>query len=344
MRILVTNDDGIDSPGIQELARQIERAGHDVVVVAPDHNASGTGAALGALSADDPVPISSRRIEGLDGEGYALAGAPALCVLAGHLEAFGPRPDAVVSGINAGLNTGRSALHSGTIGAALAGQNFGFRSLAVSLDRDGDNWHWDAAAEIAVTMLPHVLAGPSRHALNLNIPGAPRDEILGIRWTRLATFGSVRAALARVDAGQLHFRLDRTGYVAEQGTDLAAVRAGYAAITSLQGTVEVWGPDDEAGDVVRPGPRHARGFGGPRTQTGPGSVRWDLRGRAGRCCGDEAGLLSTSVLGQGMCQLPRRNQAFAMSLFPCCVHWSSAFDILWAVHPRRRIPCCASPC
>ena len=252
MRILVTNDDGIDSPGIQELARQIERAGHDVVVVAPDHNASGTGAALGALSADDPVPISSRRIEGLDGEGYALGGAPALCVLAGHLEAFGPRPDAVVSGINAGLNTGRSALHSGTIGAALAGQNFGFRSLAVSLDRDGDKWHWDAAAEIAVTMLPHVLGGPSRHALNLNIPGAPRDEILGIRWTRLATFGSVRAALAKVDAGQLHFRLERTGYVAEQGTDLAAVRAGYAAITSLQGAVEVWGPDGEAGDSFDP--------------------------------------------------------------------------------------------
>ena len=249
MRILVTNDDGIDAPGIQELARGIERAGHDVVVVAPDHNASGTGAALGALSATEPVRVSSRRIDGLRAEGHGLSGPPALCVMAGNLGAFGPRPDAVVSGINAGLNTGRSALHSGTIGGALAGQNFGFRSLAVSLDRDGDVWHWNTAAEIAVEMLPHVLDGPSRLALSLNVPGAPRDRIRGILWTRLATYGSVRAALAKTEKDRLHFELQRTGYVPEEGTDLAAVRAGFAAITSLQGTVEVWGSEARVGDA-----------------------------------------------------------------------------------------------
>jgi len=249
VRILVTNDDGIDAPGIQELAREIERAGHDVVVVAPDHNASGTGAALGALSSTEPIRVSSRRIDGLKAEGHGLSGPPALCVMAGNLEAFGPRPDAVVSGINAGLNTGRSALHSGTIGGALAGQNFGFRSLAVSLDRDGDVWHWNTAAEIAVEMLPHVLDGPSRLALSLNVPGAPRDRIRGILWTRLATYGSVRAALAKTEKDRLHFELQRTGYVPEEGTDLAAVRAGFAAITSLQGTVEVWGSEARVGDA-----------------------------------------------------------------------------------------------
>ena len=248
MRILVTNDDGIDAPGIHELARQIERAGHEVVVVAPDHNASGTGASLGALGPGDPVRVSPQRIDGLEGEAYALSGPPALCVMAGNLEAFGPRPDAVVSGINAGLNTGRSALHSGTIGGALAGQNFGFRSMAVSLDRGGDEWHWDTAANLAVTLLPRVLDGPSRLALNLNVPGAPRERIRGIRWTRLATFGSVRAAIAKTERDRLHFELQRTGYVPEVGTDLAAVRAGYAAITSLQGTVEVWGSEGRVGD------------------------------------------------------------------------------------------------
>ncbi|MCY3622874.1 MAG: 5'/3'-nucleotidase SurE [Gammaproteobacteria bacterium] len=252
MRILVTNDDGMDAPGIQELARQIERAGYEVVVVAPDHNASGTGASLGAMGPGDPVQVSMRRIDGFEGQGYALSAPPALCVMAGNLEAFGPRPDAVVSGINAGLNTGRSALHSGTVGGALAGQNFGFRSMAVSLDRDGDRWHWGAAAEIAVTLLPHVLEGPSRLALNLNVPGRPRAEIRGIRWTRLATFGSVRAALAKTEEDRLHFELQRTGYVPEEGTDLAAVRAGYAAITSLQGTVEVWGSEGRVGDPFDP--------------------------------------------------------------------------------------------
>ena len=254
VRILVTNDDGIDAPGIQELARQIEDAGYEVVVVAPDHNASGTGASLGGLGPGNPVRVSKRRIDGLRGEGYALSGPPALCVMAGNLEAFGPRPDAVVSGINAGLNTGRSALHSGTVGGALAGQNFGYRSMAVSLDKDreADRWHWGAAAEIALTLLPHVLEGPSRLALNLNVPGLPRDRIRGIRWTRLATFGSVRAALAKTEESRLHFELQRTGYVPEEGTDLAAVRSGYAAITSLQGAVEVWGSESRVGDPFDP--------------------------------------------------------------------------------------------
>lgn len=251
MRVLVTNDDGIDAPGIQVLARWIERAGHEVVVVAPDHNASGTGASLGAMGSGDPVDVSKRCIDGLDGHGYALAGPPALCVMAGNLEAFGPRPDAVVSGINAGLNTGRSVFHSGTVGGALAGQNFGYRSMAVSLDKDreADSWHWDTAAEIAVALLPHVLEGPSRLALNLNVPGVLRDRIRGIRWTRLATFGSVRAALAETEEDRLHFELQRTGYVPEEGTDLAAVQAGYAAITSLQGAVEVWGSESRVGGL-----------------------------------------------------------------------------------------------
>lgn len=251
MRILVTNDDGADAPGIQELARQVERAGYDVVVVAPDYDASGAGASLGALSTA-PIRVSARRIDGLLGEAYALSGPPALCVMAGNLGAFGPRPDAVVSGINAGLNTGRSALHSGTVGGALAGQNFGFRSVAVSLDRDGDRWHWDAAAGIAVTLLPQVLEGPARLALNLNVPGAPRHGIRGIRWTRLAAFGSVRATLAKTEEDRLHFALERTGYVPEEGTDLAAVRAGYAAVTSLQGAVEVWGSEGGVGDPLDP--------------------------------------------------------------------------------------------
>lgn len=254
MRILVTNDDGIDAPGIQELARWLERSRHEVVVVAPDQNVSGTGASLGALGPGSSVRVSRRRIDGFKGEAYALSGPPALCVMAGNLEAFGPRPDAVVSGINAGLNTGRSALHSGTVGAALAGQNFGFRSMAVSLDkdRDADRWHWDVAAQIAVALLRHVLDGPSRLALNLNVPGMLRERIRGIAWTRLATFGSVRATLSKKEEDRIHFELQRTDRVPGETTDLGAVRAGYAAITSLHGVVEVWGPGVRDGDFFDP--------------------------------------------------------------------------------------------
>ena len=186
-RVLITNDDGVDSPGIHALARHVERAGHEVIVVAPDHDASGTGASLGRISPDHPIALTETSIDGLRARVYAIGGPPALCVMAANLEAFAERPDIVVSGINAGLNTGRSALHSGTIGAALAAQNFGLRALSVSLARS-EPWHWETAAALAVDVLPAVIDGPDRGLLNLNVPGVPRENVRGILWTGLATF------------------------------------------------------------------------------------------------------------------------------------------------------------
>ena len=246
MRILITNDDGIQSPGIQELSRHIESAGYEVVVVAPDHDASGTGTSLGRISSEEPVHVSRHSIPGLRAEAYGISGSPALCVVTGYLEAFGPVPDVVVSGINAGLNTGRSTLHSGTVGAALAAQNFGLQGISVSLDGSTE-WHWETAAQIAVEILPSVVAGPIRGAFNVNVPGLPRQEVVGIRWAGLAKFGSVRSAISSVGADQLDFHLVETGYLPDETTDLGTVRAGYASITSLHGAVEVWNADAKAG-------------------------------------------------------------------------------------------------
>ena len=245
-RILITNDDGVSSPGIFVLARAVERAGYEVLVIAPDHDASGTGASLGRISPDHPIGFSETTFKGVSGRVYGLAGPPALCVAAGNLEAFGPRPDVVLSGVNAGLNTGRSALHSGTVGAALAAQNFGLRAMAVSL-ADGEEWHWKMAAELAIELLPAVLAGPERGALNLNAPSVPRSELRGVRWAALAEFGSVQSAISKVERDQLHFYHKPTGYEPEPDTDLAMVRAGFAAITALHGPSEVWGPRGTSG-------------------------------------------------------------------------------------------------
>ncbi|MDA0791198.1 MAG: 5'/3'-nucleotidase SurE [Proteobacteria bacterium] len=241
MRVLITNDDGVDSPGIHELARQVSAAGYEVIVIAPDHDASGTGASLGRISADHPIAVKEVQINDLDVPVYAIAGPPALCVVTAYLEAFGPAPDVVVSGINAGLNTGRSALHSGTIGAALAGQNFGLRSLAVSL-AGAAQWYWPTAAQVAVEVLPTVIEGPDRGALNLNVPGIPRDQVKGIRWAELAHYNAVKSAIHRVEDGHIHFHMVESGFEPHQHSDLATVQAGYAALTSLHGTAEVWAP------------------------------------------------------------------------------------------------------
>jgi 5'-nucleotidase len=250
MRILITNDDGVDSPGIHELAIQIEKAGYEAIVVAPDHDASGTGTSVGVLTSNKPIAVTPTEIAGFSGEAYGLAGPPAMCVLAGYMEAFGPAPDVIVSGINAGLNPGRSVTHSGTAGAALAGQNFGMRSIAVSIDY-AVPWHWSTAAELTVAMLPHLIAGAPRTALNLNVPGLPSSEVKGVRWASLAPYGSIRGTMTR-QGNELVYTQEPSGYVAEDDTDLGAVKAGYASLTSLHAVSEVWGEEGKPGELFHP--------------------------------------------------------------------------------------------
>lgn len=243
MRILVTNDDGIESEGIHVLARRLADTDHEVIVVAPDRDWSGASAALGVLHPD--VELGVRRVE-IPGAptvtAWSLEGPPALCVVAGRLGAFGSMPDLVVSGINAGLNTGRSVLHSGTVGAALAAQNFGLSGLAVSVDVS-DPWHWESAAALAVETLELVIGAPGRSVLNLNVPALPRSKIPGVRWARLAPFGAVRAAITAMTDEALQFELHPSGQSPDADTDQAVVDSGWAALTTLVGVVEAW-PDE----------------------------------------------------------------------------------------------------
>jgi 5'-nucleotidase len=135
MKVLVTNDDGVGSPGLHALARALVDDGHDVIVVAPDREMSGSAAAIGQVHIEAGIDAERVDLPRLDGvPAYAVAGPPGLCVLTARLGGFGDPPGLVVSGINPGCNTGRAVLHSGTVGAALTAANFGCRGLAVSID------------------------------------------------------------------------------------------------------------------------------------------------------------------------------------------------------------------
>jgi 5'/3'-nucleotidase len=135
MKVLVTNDDGIESAGLHALVRALVEDGRDVVVAAPDRDMSGSGAAIGQIHLDEHIDAEPVELPGLPFvPAYAVDGPPGLCVLAARLGGFGDPPDVVVSGINPGCNTGRAVLHSGTVGAALTAANFGGRGLAVSID------------------------------------------------------------------------------------------------------------------------------------------------------------------------------------------------------------------
>ncbi len=134
-RILLTNDDGIESPGLAALACGLASHGHDVLVVAPESDSSGASASIGRLTERGPITIRSLLLErgGPPVEARAVDASPGLIALAAVLGGFGPPPDFVLSGANLGANTGHSILHSGTVGAVLTAQNFGVSGMAVSM-------------------------------------------------------------------------------------------------------------------------------------------------------------------------------------------------------------------
>jgi 5'-nucleotidase len=252
MHLLVTNDDGIESEGLHVLVATLAEAGHHLTVVAPDRDWSGAGAALGRIHTDEHIEVTRVEVPGAPRvEAWALAGPPGMTVVASRLGAFGPPPDLVVSGINAGLNTGRSILHSGTVGAALAAQNFGLSGLAVSL-QSSSPWHWRTAAGLATELLGRLVDAPPRSVLNLNVPATPPERPPAVRWGRLAPFGAVRAAVAGVESGRVQFELRTTNHSPPPDSDQGLVEAGYASLTTLLGVAEAWPDDEESAEVAEP--------------------------------------------------------------------------------------------
>lgn len=126
MRILLSNDDGVHAPGIQTLAKAL-REFADVQVVAPDRNRSGASNSL-------TLESSLRTFTFENGDIAVQMGTPTDCVYLGVNALMRPRPDIVVSGINAGPNLGDDVIYSGTVAAAMEGRHLGFPALAVSLD------------------------------------------------------------------------------------------------------------------------------------------------------------------------------------------------------------------
>jgi 5'-nucleotidase len=251
MRILITNDDGYESRGIGVLAAAVAAQGHDVVVCAPDRDQSGCGAGIGTWHADEHIDVQDVVLpDAPDVQAIAVRGTPALAVFAANLGAFGPAPDAVVSGINPGLNTGRATLHSGTVGAALTAANLGLKGLAVSQDF-GDPMRWDTAAALAVEALGWLGEADDRTVLNLNVPNTEPDAVRGTRWATLAPFGSVRAAIADSTDGRLQMEFRQVDDELPPHSDTALVFAGYAAVSSLVG-IRVGEPLAVAHDVGPP--------------------------------------------------------------------------------------------
>lgn len=250
MRILVTNDDGIDSIGLHVLARAMEQFG-EVFVVAPDSEYSGASAALGALHLMRPE-VRPGTIEDFGGKVYVVNGAPALCAMFGRMGLFGGPPDLVVSGINPGANVGRAVYHSGTIGAAITARVGGITGIAVSqsvpdeVDGQGDESSlgsqlWESAASVAADIVRRVIDHPPAEpsVLNVNVPNVPVAAIKGWRWTDVGRVPPRTISSATLEPRPGHdgsFRVNLSwgdALALPEHEDGGAVSNGYVALTWL---------------------------------------------------------------------------------------------------------------
>ncbi|MFJ1767508.1 5'/3'-nucleotidase SurE [Amycolatopsis sp. NPDC088138] len=239
MRVLVTNDDGIGSPGLHALARGAREHGWDVVVAAPAEEASGTSAGLTAAGDVRRVAVERLELPGLPGvPGYAVAAHPGLIALVAAHGAFGEPPAVVLSGVNRGANIGRAILHSGTVGAALTASINGARALAVSLDVEPDDErpYWDTAVTVAAAWFDRLAALPAGTVLNLNVPNTP--EAGEAQRAGLAEFGAVQSSVRDDGAGTIAL----TSVVVEgelpPGSDAALLAEGHPTITALRSVAE----------------------------------------------------------------------------------------------------------
>ena len=225
--ILLTNDDGVDAPGIIAMHRALEKIAR-VIRVAPDRDQSGSGH---ALTLNNPL-----RIKQVGESAHAVDGTPTDCVNLGIFHLLDERPDLVVSGINPSPNMGDDITYSGTVSAAMEGTLLGVPSFAISCDGEPGRVRFDQAARVGVEIAGRILAHglPGDMLLNVNVP---RDESLGMRVTRQGRRVYNEGIIERVDPmGRQYYWI---GGVAPEwhdapGTDYEAVKGGHVSLTPLR--------------------------------------------------------------------------------------------------------------
>lgn len=237
MKILISNDDGYQAPGIVALYEAL-RSIADVEVVAPEQNNS---AKSNALTLHSPMYVH----QATNGFRY-VNGTPADCVHIALTGLLGYRPDLVVSGINNGANMGDDTIYSGTVGAAMEGYLFGIPAIAFSQTERG--WaHIDEAArrarDLVLQMAPslqstsHGAAAAVPWLLNVNIPNLPGAHIKGVKVSRLGRRHAAERVITQTSPrGETMYWIGSAGPAKDdsEGTDFHTTAQGFVSITPLQ--------------------------------------------------------------------------------------------------------------
>ena len=234
MRILLTNDDGLDAPGIAVMANALADLG-ELSVIAPSRERSGASHALTML---EPIRVHDR-----GHRRWAVDGTPVDCVYLGLHKLCGEHPDLVVSGINKGANLGDDVLYSGTVGAAREAALNGIPSIAVSLDTQtwpgaGEKPHFESASALAMEVIASMLADPLPPGgfLNLNVPNRPMADIPSVEVCALGRRHYDPLVEERVDPrNHTYYWIggEPVGGKMGDGLDGRWLHRGHAALTPL---------------------------------------------------------------------------------------------------------------
>ena len=229
VRILISNDDGINSKGLHKLHEALSELG-EVFVVAPDRDQS---AVSHSLSLYRPL-----RMDEVTDHVYTVDGTPTDCInLAINGLLHGQKPDLVVSGINKGENLGDDITYSGTVSAAMEGTLLGVPSIAVSLATKND-YNFDTACHYCLEISKYVLQNklPKDTLLNINVPGLSRSEIRGVMITRQGKRVYEEPVVEKTDPrGRKYYWIggDELGSIDIENSDIVAVREGYVSVTPI---------------------------------------------------------------------------------------------------------------
>ena len=235
MRILLTNDDGVDAEGLAALERIARALSDDIWVVAPQEEQSGKGR---GITLTEPL-----RVNRLGEQKFAVTGTPTDCVVLAFNGLLPGKPDLVLSGVNRGHNVGEDCSYSGTVGGALQGMAFGVRSIALSqsLERFHDEVtaHWETAETFAPPIISRLLAQKWEPGviMNLNFPARPPEAVTEVEVTtqgfrKVGEMHAVRRTDMRGrDYYWMAFRGEKQDHA--PGTDLRAMDEGRISVTPL---------------------------------------------------------------------------------------------------------------
>lgn len=228
LKILLSNDDGVNALGIKVLYEALCKIA-DVTVVAPDRNCSGASNSLTLLN-----PLRATK---LDNGFYSVNGTPTDSVHLGSSQLIEPVPDLVVAGINHGPNLGDDVIYSGTVAAATEGRHMGMPAIAVSLAGKNEEYY-QTAAQVTVRIIQRLLSHPlpADQILNINVPCIPLKELKGIKATRLGHRHKAEKMKKMQDPWQRDiywYGLLGSELDAEEGTDFHAIANNFASVTPI---------------------------------------------------------------------------------------------------------------